>query len=248
MPHLSRLEIHAGAFPTRERYPFSLAVLQQTPAIDLSAPVTFFVGENGAGKSTVLEAIAHRCRIPIWAMAEGQRVEVNPYEHALAHCLRVHWTNGPVPGSYFSAQIFREFAIALDGFAASDPGQLRYFGGASLMTQSHGQSLMAYFQARYRLRGLYLLDEPETALSPTSQLALVHLITAMAAGGHAQFIICSHSPILLACPGANLYTFDQCPIAPIAYEATTHYRVYRAFMQDPRGYLDASHRQDDPMP
>ena len=102
------------------------------------------------------------------------------------------------------------------------------------MTQSHGQSIMSFFRSRYRLKGLYLLDEPETALSPRTQLQMVTLLTEMAGAGHAQFIIASHSPILLACPGAKIFSFDYERITPVLYEETDHYRVFRDFM-DNRG-------------
>jgi len=104
------------------------------------------------------------------------------------------------------------------------------------MTQSHGQSLMSFFKARYRFKGLYLLDEPETALSPRSQLELLQLLKKLGAAGHAQFIIASHSPILLACPDATIYSFDDIPIKKIAYRDTEHYRVFRDFMADPDKY------------
>ncbi|OPZ86008.1 MAG: hypothetical protein BWY76_01151 [bacterium ADurb.Bin429] len=126
----------------------------------------------------------------------------------------------------------------VEEFAAADPGQLKYFGGASLVTQSHGQSLMSYFRARYRVTGLYFLDEPETALSPASQVALLRLMIEMAAAGHAQFILCTHSPILMACPGATLYSFDQVPIAPVDYADVAHVRLYRAFLDNPAGFLE----------
>jgi predicted ATPase len=89
---------------------------------------------------------------------------------------------------------------------------------------------MSFFRARYAIKGLYLLDEPETALSPRTQLVLLDLLTKMGAAGHAQFIIATHSPILLACPGATLYNFDHAPITPICYEQTDHYRTYKDFM------------------
>jgi len=89
---------------------------------------------------------------------------------------------------------------------------------------------MSFFKARYAIKGLYLRDEPETALSPKSQIALLDLPAKMTAAGHAQFIIATHSPILLSCPGATIYSFDHIPIAPITYEQTDHYRLYKAFM------------------
>jgi len=92
---------------------------------------------------------------------------------------------------------------------------------------------MAYFRSRYRIPGLYLLDEPETALSPRSQLQLLELLQAMSAAGHAQFIVATHSPILLACPGARLSSFDHIPVKRVRYEETDHYRIYRDFLENP---------------
>jgi len=98
-----------------------------------------------------------------------------------------------------------------------------------LVTQSHGQSMMSYFRSRYRIRGIYFLDEPETALSPRSQLELLEIIGENGRAGHAQFIIATHSPILLACKGARIYSFDHVPVSVIEYEETEHYRVYKNF-------------------
>ena len=142
-----------------------------------------------------------------------------------------------MPGSYFDSEISQHFARYLDEWAAADPDLLQYFGGKSLVSQSHGQSLMSFFKARYRFKGLYLLDEPETALSPRSQLELLQVFQEMGQAGHAQFIIASHSPILLACPGATLYSFDHIPVKSIDYKETEHYRIYKDFMADAGKYL-----------
>ena len=112
------------------------------------------------------------------------------------------------------------------------------FGGKSLMTQSHGQSLMSFFKARYRIKGLYLLDEPETALSPKSQLELLRVISDMSNAGHAQFIIATHSPILMACPEAKIYSFNHIPVKQVDYEETEYYRIYKGFMEDRGKYLE----------
>ena len=109
-------------------------------------------------------------------------------------------------------------------------GVVEYFGGKSLMTQSHGQSLLSYFRGRYQRKGLYLLDEPETALSPRSQLELLEILTSTGGGGWAQFIIATHSPLLMACPGAVIYSFDGERVEPVPYKETEHYRIYKSFM------------------
>jgi len=235
--HVDSVTLHPERYPSREQYPFSLPVFQQTRTLPFQTPTTLFVGENGTGKSTLLEALAHRCGIYIWRDRERLRFETNPYEAQLHRYLDVHWTDGVVPGSFFGSDIFRHFALILDEWAVADPGQLQYFGGKSLRSQSHGQSLMSFFRSRYQVKGLYLLDEPETALSPRSQLELLRLLVTMGNAGHAQFIIATHSPILLACPGATIYSFDQVPVGPVEYEQTQHYQVYKAFMTDRSQYV-----------
>jgi predicted ATPase len=165
------------------------------------------------------------------------RSEPNPYEEMLFLYLQVEWADGIVPGSFFSSQIFRNFAQLVDMWEADNPGQIEYFGGKSLLTQSHGQSLMSFFKSRYKLKGLYLLDEHETALSPKSQLELLKLLQEMSSLGHAQFIIATHSPILLACPESVIYSFDQSAVKIIRYEDTEHYQVYKSFMKNPDKYI-----------
>ncbi len=228
--HLKTVTFHPEQYPTREHYPFTLEILRRTSGLAFHTPVTLFVGENGTGKSTLLQALALKAGIYIWQERGRTRCDVNPYEEMLHRYISVLWTDGAVPGSFFGSAVFQDFARILDEWASMDPGLLDYFGGKSLLTQSHGQSLMSFFKARYAIKGLYLLDEPETALSPKSQMALLDLLTKMSAAGHAQFIIATHSPILLSCPGATIYSFDHIPVAPIPYEQTDHYKLYKAFM------------------
>jgi predicted ATPase len=235
--HLKSITLHPERYPTATQYPFKLPVFRETPQIVLETPVTLFVGENGTGKSTLLEALAHAADIHIWRQEERGRLEHNPYRGLLCDYLTLQWADGRVPGSFFGAEVFRQFAEILEEWALADPGQLAYFGGRSLLDQSHGQSLMTYFRARYQIKGIYLLDEPETALSPRSQLELLQVITAMSRAGHAQFLIASHSPLLLACPGALIYSFDQVPLQRVTYEETEYYQVYKSFMDDRSKFL-----------
>jgi predicted ATPase len=238
--HLKRAILFPEKFPTQEHYPFNLHTFRQTRIVDLNSPVTFFVGENGTGKSTLLEAISHKSGIHMWQSTEGVRFEHNPYEKMLYRYIAVEWMNGYVPGSFFSGEMFRDFSRFLDDWASRDPGIFEYFGGKSLLTQSHGQALMSFFEARYKRKGLYLLDEPETALSPKSQLDLVEVIQQMSRTGHSQFIIATHSPILMACPGAKIYSFDSVPIKHIEYQETDHYRIYKDFIFEREKYFKAS--------
>jgi len=230
--HIKNVTLLHDKFPTLENYPFILPILNQTKYLTFDTYTTLFVGENGTGKSTLLEALALACGIHIWRTPWASRYQVNPYESELHTCLQLEWSNGIVHGSFFGSDIFKDFTYFLDEWAISDPGQLKYFGGKSLVTQSHGQSMMSFFRSRYKLKGIYLLDEPETALSPKSQLELLEIIGENGEAGHAQFIIATHSPILLACEGAKIYSFDHAPIKVIKYEETEHYQVYKRFLID----------------
>ncbi len=227
--HLNKILINPEKYPTKSFYPFNLKIFEETKFLEFQSPVTFFVGENGSGKSTLLRAICQRCGIHIWEETDRRRFQYNPYENELYVALDIQWTNGAVPGSYFGSQIFQNFAQFLDEWAVADPKMLDYFGGKSLITQSHGQSLMSYFKSRYQRKGIYFLDEPETALSPKSQLALLNMLKMMGDAGHAQFIVATHSPILLSCPGAEIFNFDSIPIQSIKYEETDHYLIFSDF-------------------
>jgi len=207
--HLKKITLFPEKYPTDKYYPFNLKLFHQTKNITFHAPVTFFVGENGTGKSTLLKAMCQQCGIHIWERVQRPRVEQNPYEEALRMFIGIEWCNGKVPGSFFGSETFKDFAQYLDEWATVDPEMLKYFGGKSLITQSHGQSLMTLFRARYCIKGLYFLDEPETALSPKSQLELLKVLNDMGKAGHAQFIVATHSPILLACPGATIVSSDN---------------------------------------
>lgn len=228
--HIKSVTLLHEKYPTQEHYPFNLPIFNQTKRLEFDTPATLFVGDNGAGKSTLLEAIALKCGVHIWRTSEGTRYQFNRYEKQLHRCLSLEWTNGEVPGAYFGSDIFRDFANILDAWAATDPGQLEYFGGKSLITQSHGQSVMSYFRSRYKIKGLYFLDEPEVALSPKSQIELLDIIAKNTQAGHAQFIIATHSPILLACEKAKIYSFDNDTVNTIKYEETEHFKIYKNFL------------------
>ncbi len=238
MIYLKRVNIHSDKFPVLDHYPFNLELFQNTSAISLTNPITFFVGENGTGKSTLLKAIAYRCGIHIWQSESNLRFEENPYEEDLYKTLSVKWDQGPVKGSFFGSQIFTHFAKNLEEWAVNDDKMLDYFGGKSLITQSHGQSLMSYFKSRYTLKGLYFLDEPETALSPSSLIELLNLLIKIRNQGHAQFIVATHSPLLLACPDSHIYDFNGDKIKPTTYEDTDYYKIYKTFMNQPNDYIN----------
>jgi predicted ATPase len=235
--HLTRIRFLHENYPDVRQYPFDLSIFRRTDVVDFTDGICFFVGENGTGKSTLLRAIAMKSGIHIWEGLERTRFRYNPYERALCRFIEAEWTNGPVPGSFFASEIFRNFAVNLDEWAAASPATLDYFGGTSLLEQSHGQCHMSYFKNRFRITGLYLLDEPENALSPVRQIELLKLLHEIAGEGRAQFIIATHSPILLALPGAQIVSFDHDRVRSVRYEDTDHYRIYREFMNDRRRFL-----------
>ncbi len=236
--HLGKVILHPQKYPNVDCYPFNLSIIQKTESITFSSPVTFFVGENGTGKSTLLKAICRKCDIYIWEDTERARYLPSSYEEELHNYIDIEWLNGSVPGSFFGSQIFHDFARFLDGWARATPAVLDYFGGNSLLSQSHGESFISFFSSRYKIKGLYFVDEPETALSPKSQLELLKIIKKMGEAGHAQFIIATHSPILLACPGAVIYSFDKIPVRPISYEDTEYFKVYRDFLNNRDKYIE----------
>ena len=121
--------------------------------------------------------------------------------------------------------------------ALCDPGRLQYHGGQILNTLSHGEGILSYFNGRFRLKGLYLLDEPESAMSPASQIKFLKLLQQYAAEGQAQFVIATHSPILLACPGAQIFSFDLSHIEEVRYEETEQYRIYKQFFTNRGSFL-----------
>ena len=245
---LQTVEIRGDEFPDRETYPFSIAPLQHRQELRFNQSVSFFVGENGSGKSTLIRAIARRCGIHLWE--ETKRRGAVPDHRApvpgrkkadaagqLHDYLRVTLPRGQVKGGVFSAESFRQWAEFLDDVSQIDPGQAKYHGGHSLTLRSHGEGLLAYFRGRYQVPGLYFLDEPEAALSPASQIELLRLLAEYRRRGHAQFVLATHSPILMALPGAQVFSFGETSIEETRYQETAHYRLFRDFMADPGAFL-----------
>ncbi len=237
MIYLKQTKILLDKFPVIDCYPFNLKILQNTEQISFDKDITFFIGENGSGKSTLIKALALRCGIHIWDNETNLRYEPNPYENDLYKAINVQWEKEPVPGSFFSSRIFSDFSRNLEEWAVNDAKMLNYFGGKSLITQSHGQSLMSYFKSRYKIKGIYFIDEPETSLSPASLIELLNLLSKFGSKGNAQFIIATHSPFLLACPHAKIYNFNSSTIEPIEYKDTAYYKLYKQFMNHPETFI-----------
>ena len=237
--YITEVKIDRERFPTRQHYPFNVPAIRETSELALEKPVVFFVGENGSGKSTLLDAITRKCGIHVWDKPRRDLAHNNPFETKLANYVDVTWANGRVSGSLFRAETFHDLADFLDDVALCDPGRLKYHGGQILNTLSHGEGMLSYFRGRFQVKGLYFLDEPESALSPASQLRFLKLLQQLGAEGRAQFIIATHSPILLSCPGAQIFCFDGDRIREVRYHDTAHYRIYRQFFTEQVSLLDA---------
>jgi predicted ATPase len=211
----------------RSQFPFSIPAFSRGIALELPTPVTFFVGENGSGKSTILEALAEICGFNPEGGNRDHYREAREDRSELAQALRLSWMPKMTEGFFMRAESFYNFASYLD--SVSD---FKAYGGKSLHHQSHGESFLALFQNRFE-QGLYILDEPEAALSPQRQLSFLRIIHELVVPRHAQFLIATHSPILLAYPGATLYQFEEEGIRKVEYSETDHYKVTKEFLNAP---------------
>jgi len=204
--------------------------------LDFPTPVTFFIGENGTGKSTVLEAIAKLCGFHLGGGGSDHQLHETSdrSESVLADSLRPSWLPKVSKGFFFRSDTFVDVARYLD-----DVGNPVAYGGGLLHEQSHGESLLALFADRFGTseRCMYLLDEPENALSPTRQMSFLCLLRNWEASGNAQMIVATHSPIIMSYPGATILSFDGDTIEPVEYEETEHYRITKAFLGNPERYL-----------
>ena len=222
----------------RTRYPFNVPAFSHGIDVELHRNVTFFVGENGSGKSTLLEALAECCGFnPEGGNRDHQR-EALAERSALAQWLRLSWLPKVAEGFFMRAESFYNFATYIEQVS-----NLRAYGGKSLHQQSHGESFLSLFSNRFE-QGIYILDEPEAALSPQRQLSFLKIIHDLEAPGHAQFLISTHSPILLAYPGAVLFSLDGDAIREVAYCDTEHFLVTRDFLRSPERYFKHLFREE----
>jgi predicted ATPase len=221
-------------------FPFEVPAVDGVETLDLSGPVTLLAGDNGTGKSTIVEAIAEAMGFA----AEGGELERSGELPAVP---RPVLGDGLVPelthtkphnGYFLRAESFFNVASFVDSGGIFSP-DLSLYGDVPLHQQSHGQSFLALASNRFGGESLYVLDEPEAALSVSGALALVAIVVRAAAAG-AQFVIATHSPILLATPGARIYELDERGIAPCGYDDLDTVRLMRGFLDAPERYLRAA--------
>lgn len=225
--------------PDATAFPFTVPALRGLD-LALEAPVTFLVGENGSGKSTLLEGIAVACGLPPGGGSRNEVSERHVPERAgeLGSALVPSFFQRPSDAFFFRAETLAHFASLLDARRRDPDFQgdpYARYGGQSLHTRSHGEAFLATFEARMG-EGLWLLDEPEAALSPQRQLAFLALAHRHVAGGRAQLVVATHSPILMTFPGARLQALDERGIHPTRLEDTTHYQLTRGVLEHPERY------------
>jgi len=238
MPFLSQISLPA---PNDGTYLEHIPSLNNGLHLKLKHNVTFFVGENGSGKSTLLEGIAEQCGFSLRGgnrnhnLNTGYRFE--GYGSALAPYLKLSWSPRKVNDGFFMrAESFFNFASYIDELASEDPRILKAYGGRSLHEQSHGESFLSLFNNQFE-SGIYILDEPEAALSPARILAFMSVIHQLDISGRAQFIIATHSPILICYPNASIYQFDENGVYETCYEDTEHFYLTKSFLDNPGLYL-----------
>jgi predicted ATPase len=265
-PQLMRVSYSLPTWADARRFPFCVPTIASLTSLDFDAPVTCLVGENGSGKSTLLEAIAIAASLPSAGAAGRAQDDPTLSEQLwLSRALKLTWRTRNNRGFFLRAEDFFGFqnllkreraefaetlermeqeysahsakakALAMGPVKASMQDMERRYG-ADPDAKSHGEAFLNFFQQRLVPKGLYLMDEPEAALSPQRQLTLLAMMFDLVAEG-AQFIIATHSPMLLAYPGARIYSFDESPISEVPWNETDHVRLTREFLAEPERYL-----------
>ena len=246
--YVSRVTLRRDIVESFDRYPFSLPAVRDLDILDLHPKVTFFIGENGSGKSTLLEAIAVSVGFNPEGGTKNFRFGTRASHSNLHEHLRVaKGVRRPKDGFFLRAESFFNVATEIENLDAAPsfgPPVIHSYGGHSLHEQSHGESFLALVTNRFGGKGLYLLDEPEAALSPQRQLAVLSRIHDLARDD-SQFIVATHSPILMAYPDAWIYEFSREGIRKVACEETEHYLVTRDFLANPKRMLDVLLQRDD---
>lgn len=232
-PYLQTISLRSDVDIDFDTFPFCIPAVREMNVLEFHPDVTFFVGENGSGKSTVLEAIALASGFGPEGGTRNVRVETAETTSPLFDYLRVsRGFKKPKDGYFLRAESFYNIASYMD-----EVGYLESYGGKSLHSRSHGEAFITVLTTKFRGKGIYLLDEPEAALSPNRQLAALSAIHQLVQD-ESQFIIATHSPILLSYPRAKILQFDGSGIYEVDYEDTEHYVVMKDFLNNYQRRLD----------
>jgi predicted ATPase len=238
-PYLKRIWVDQARIPDVTAYPFCLPFLSKGFELDFDRAITVIVGENGTGKSTLLEGIAALAGYDEAGGGKGYR----PVDHtralekmggSLAKALRASWLPKITNGWFFRAESFFSVARYLDE-AAREP-----LSGPppDFLSHSHGEGFLRFFEERCRRQGIFIFDEPESALSPSRQIEFLKLLRRMDKSGICQVIMATHSPMLMAYPAAQLLRLSKYGLEPVRVSETDHYRLMREFCADPETFID----------
>ena len=239
-PYLKRVWLEPSRITDRAAYPFCLPLLRDDFELSFDRAITIIVGENGTGKSTLLEGIAVLAGYDEAGGGKGYM----PVDHSnaievmggnLSKALRASWLPKITNGWFFRAESFFSVARYLDE-AAREP-----LSGPppNYLSHSHGEGFLRFFEERCQRQGIFIFDEPESALSPSRQIEFLKLMRRMDNIGHCQIIMATHSPVLMAYPGARLLRLTKYGLEPVTVKETDHYKVMREFRDDPAGFVEA---------
>jgi predicted ATPase len=235
-PYLRRVWLDPSRIDDRAAYPFCLPFLHDEFELSFDHPITIIVGENGAGKSTLLEGIAALAGYDQAGGGKGympvdhsNAIEVSGGE--LSEALRASWLPKITNGWFFRAESFFSVARYLDA-AGSD--------SANFLSHSHGEGFLRFFEERCQRQGIFIFDEPESALSPSRQMEFLKLLRRMEQSTICQVVMATHSPMLMAYPNARLLRLSKYDLEPVTVEQTDHYKVMREFCNDPAGFVEGA--------
>ncbi len=235
-PYLKRLWLDASRVADREAYPFCLPFLHDEFSLSFDRAITIIVGENGTGKSTLLEGIAALAGYDGAGGGKGYM----PVDHSgalekmggeLSDALRASWLPKITNGWFFRAESFFSVARYLDSVGSPS---------ADFLSHSHGEGFMRFFEERCQRQGIFIFDEPESALSPSRQIEFLKLLQMMDRSARCQVIMATHAPLLMAYPNATLLRLSKYGLEPVTVEQTDHYKSLREFFDDPRGFVEAA--------
>ena len=237
-PFLKRIWVDQSKVPDARIYPFTLSFLRDDFELDFDRAITVIVGENGTGKSTLLEGIAVMAGYDEAGGGKGYM----PVDHSraiestgghLANALRASWLPKVTSGWFFRAESFFSVARYLD-VAAMDARQ----APPDFLSHSHGEGFLRFFEERCQREGIFIFDEPESALSPSRQIEFLKLLRRMDEARHCQVIMATHSPLLMAYPHARLLSLTQHGLVPTTLEETDHYRLMSEFCANPAAFVE----------
>ncbi|MFB9264566.1 AAA family ATPase [Bradyrhizobium erythrophlei] len=246
-PYLKRVWLDPARIANRKAYRFVLPLLRDDFELGFDKAITIIVGENGTGKSTLLEGIAVMAGYDDAGGGKGYR----PVDHSraieksggrLATALRASWLPKITNGWFFRAESFFSVARYLDEAALDDPFKPI---PPDFLSYSHGEGFLRFFNERCQTQGIFIFDEPESAPSPSRQIEFLKLLHRMDGSGHCQVIMATHSPVLMAYPNATLLRLTKYGFEPVNLKDTDHYRLMRDFIDDPKGFVDAAIGEDE---